>query len=122
MPAIRASAGAFVAALLLFSSLCAVQAKTIPLTWVHGRWFANINACVGDTVAFSWSNGSQHDVVEVKSRTCSAAGGSRLTGVSTKGYKAVKLSKAGTRHFMCSVGPHCALGQTVTVTAKSCSG
>lgn len=36
-----------------------------------------------------------------QSRTCKAAGGSRLTGVSTKGYKAVKLSKAGTRHFMC---------------------
>ncbi|KAL4427296.1 hypothetical protein ABPG77_003205 [Micractinium sp. CCAP 211/92] len=113
---------ATIVAVLLLSSLCAAQAKTIPLNWVHGRRFANINACVGDTVTFSWSKGSQHDLVEVKSRTCSASGGSRLTGVSTKGNKAVKFSKAGTRHFMCSVGLHCALGQIVTVNVKSCSG
>lgn len=46
-----------------FSTLAA-----IPLNWVHGRRFANINACVGDTVTFSWSKGSQHDLVEVKVR------------------------------------------------------
>ena len=58
----------------------------------------------------------------MQTRTCSKAGATTLVPVLLSGNKVVKLTKAGTRHFMCSVGLHCVLGQIVSVTTKHCAG
>ncbi|EFN56989.1 hypothetical protein CHLNCDRAFT_143611 [Chlorella variabilis] len=102
--------------------MAASQAKVISVGWVHGKRLANINACIGDQVVFVWPKPSQHDLVETKTRTCSRAGGVTLARTTLGGYKSVAMTKAGNRHFMCSVGLHCPLGQIISVTTRRCAG
>lgn len=57
----------------------------------------------------------------LQTRTCNPAG-VVLFPVRLSGTKKVPLTAPGTRHFMCSVGTHCPLGQIVSVTTRKCSG
>ena len=56
----------------------------------------------------------------LQARTCVPAGGTTQVPMAISGRKAVALTKPGVRHFMCSVGLHCVLGQAVTVMTVPC--
>ncbi|KAJ6922094.1 cucumber peeling cupredoxin-like [Populus alba x Populus x berolinensis] len=77
-------------------------------TWAGGQKFE-----VGDSLEFNWTG--THDVLEVTTKTdydaCVKTNGTpNITSPVT-----INLIKNGTFYYICTIGPHCDLGQKVTI-------
>ncbi|WCJ30036.1 Mavicyanin [Euphorbia peplus] len=74
---------------------------------------ANITFVAGDSLVFKWT--SIHNVLEVTSKEeydkCTITNGILKETSPVK----IPLPQNGTFYFICSIGPHCQLGQKVTI-------
>ncbi|KAK2080902.1 hypothetical protein QBZ16_000756 [Prototheca wickerhamii] len=91
-----------------------VEGTTI--TWRRGTNYAPLNVLVGDTVTFSWSGGSPHDVA-LSSGLGRCTDLEPLTDASEEGTFTVSFDEPGTYVYACSVGDHCLVGQEIQIVA-----
>ncbi|CAK7345460.1 unnamed protein product [Dovyalis caffra] len=82
-------------------------------TTFYEKWAADKKFEVGDSLEFVWT--STHTAMEVTTKadydTCVKTNGIlKQTSPAT-----FPLTKDGTYYFICTVGPHCSLGQKVTI-------
>ncbi|KAL6770749.1 hypothetical protein ACKKBF_B32505 [Auxenochlorella protothecoides x Auxenochlorella symbiontica] len=91
-------------------------AEELSITWMEGTPYAPLEIAVGDTVTWTWSMGSPHDV----STATAADSCTDLTPISgdpvEEGTYSQTFDTAGTYFFACSVGDHCDEGQHITIT------
>ncbi|KFM22699.1 hypothetical protein F751_6730 [Auxenochlorella protothecoides] len=82
-------------------------AEELSITWMEGTPYAPLEIAVGDTVTWTWSMGSPHDV----STATAADSCTDLTPISgdpvEEGTYSQTFDTAGTYFFACSVGDHC---------------
>ncbi|KAK1418473.1 hypothetical protein QVD17_27618 [Tagetes erecta] len=84
-------------------------------TWASGKTFR-----VGDTLVFNFATGA-HDVAEV---TEAAYGPCNLANpiiLITTGPADVVLNATGNHYYVCTIGPHCNLGQKFSINVVAAS-
>ncbi|XP_008456869.2 cucumber peeling cupredoxin-like [Cucumis melo] len=89
-----------------------------PSPTTYSDWASTKTFLVGDTLFFNFTTG-QHDVTEVTKAGLDSCSGTNPISAMRTGPASIKLSAAGTRHFICSIPTHCSFGQQLTVTVRS---
>ncbi|KAL3624972.1 hypothetical protein CASFOL_031640 [Castilleja foliolosa] len=74
---------------------------------------------VGDTLLFNFTTGA-HDVVEVTRAEFDSC--RTNTAPITTGPARITLTSAGEHHYICTVGPHCSLGQRLAINVTGGAG
>lgn len=109
------------AALIVLLAASGAGAANVDVNWVFGMVQPDLVVNVGDTVTFNFVSG--HTVDEFTSQAnydaCDFTGSTTLA---TTGPYVHTFTSAGTFHFGCTVGAHCAAGSMkVQVTAITTS-
>jgi len=88
----------------------------ITVEWfISSDGFDPISANVGDTVIFEWGN--FHNVYIHPTKSCDETGAIEV-GTQTGASHTFTASDVGEVVFACDVGPHCELGQIITVVVS----
>ncbi|GFP79085.1 stellacyanin [Phtheirospermum japonicum] len=83
----------------------------------YETWAGTIGSFnVGDNLLFNFTNGA-HDVVEVTRAEFDSC--STTTAPITTGPARITLTLAGEHHYICTVGPHCSLGQRLAINVTA---
>ncbi|MFS7966158.1 putative Blue (type 1) copper binding protein [Helianthus anomalus] len=85
------------------------------VTWASGKTFN-----VGDTLFFNFTTGA-HDVTEVSQAAYGPCTAANPISHTTTGPATVTLRTAGNHYFICTVGPHCNLGQKLMINVRGSS-
>lgn len=93
--------------------------KSVDVTWVipsTGQPFPPINATVGTSIVFTWSN--THNVFIHPTGDCTEMGAISVGSTSPATYTLTEAD-IGVLTFACDVGMHCENGQIINVTVKA---
>ncbi|XP_022991284.1 cucumber peeling cupredoxin-like [Cucurbita maxima] len=86
----------------------------------YSDWAAKNTFSVGDSLRFAFTTGS-HSVLKVSSKEsfdgCKFENGNG--DIMTTGPATVPLNSTGMHYFVCTIGPHCSLGQKVAINVGS---
>lgn len=63
----------------------------------------------------------QHDVAKVTKSAFDGCSGAHTLSMLTNGPATVTLNETGQQYFICTVGPHCSLGQKVSINVVKAS-
>lgn len=90
------------------------------------KWFVHwaippstttLTVSVGDTVTFTWFG--FHDIWLLTNNQCDFNGATELAGQASSGTYDFVPAFPGVFNFGCSVGPHCIIGMTMTITVEA---
>ena len=96
-----------------------------PRPQVNGAYTQAMSACVGDTVDFAWDH-LAHNLGSAPKAffdTCAPAllpTWKRLSPDTNKFSKKVRMAKAGTFYYVCTVTDHCVKGHKIAVAVRKC--
>ncbi|VFQ64268.1 unnamed protein product [Cuscuta campestris] len=82
---------------------------------LYQTWVANKTFKVGDSLVFNFTTG-RHNVAEVSRssfNSCSTTAAANTTGPVT-----IRIRTTGEHYYICTVGPHCSLGQKLAINVS----
>ncbi|KAM0823300.1 hypothetical protein ACQ4PT_070950 [Festuca glaucescens] len=82
----------------------------------YSTWASDKTFNVGDTLVFQY--GASHNVAEVGSADYSACSATNSIQSYSDQDSKIKLTKPGTRYFICAAAGHCAGGMKLAVTRR----
>ncbi|XP_028794183.1 blue copper protein [Neltuma alba] len=83
----------------------------------YSNWASNQKFKQGDTLVFSFTTG-QHDVAKVTKAAFDSCNTTNPISILNNGPASVKLNESGEHYYICTVGPHCSLGQKLAVNVS----